>query len=58
MEANPAATLTQRLLAFSRQQPLAPEVLSCNKMIAGMSELLDHLANLLLETVMAAGLWR
>ena len=58
--ANRAATLTQRLLAFSRQQPLAPEVLDINKMIAGMSELLDRsLGELVrLETVMAAGLWR
>lgn len=58
--ANRAATLTQRLLAFSRQQPLAPEVLDVNKMIGGMSELLDRsLGELVqLETVLAAGLWR
>jgi PAS domain S-box-containing protein len=58
--ANRAATLTQRLLAFSRQQPLAPEVLDINRMIAGMSELLDRsLGELIeLETVLAAGLWR
>ena len=58
--ANRAATLTQRLLAFSRQQPLAPEVLDLNKMISGMSELLDRsLGELVqLETVLAAGLWR
>jgi PAS domain S-box-containing protein len=58
--ANRAATLTQRLLAFSRQQPLAPEVLDINKMIGGMSELLDRsLGELVrLETVLAAGLWR
>ena len=29
--ANRAATLTQRLLAFSRQQPLAPEMLESTK---------------------------
>lgn len=34
-----AAALTQRLLAFSRQQPLAPEPLNPNKMISGMTEL-------------------
>ena len=58
--ANRAATLTQRLLAFSRQQPLAPEIVDINKMIGGMSELLDRsLGELIrLETVMAAGLWR
>jgi PAS domain S-box-containing protein len=58
--AHRAATLTQRLLAFSRQQPLAPEVLDINKMISGMSELLDRsLGELIqIETVLAAGLWR
>ena len=35
-----AATLTQRLLAFSRQQPLSPEPLVANRLVAGMSELL------------------
>jgi len=58
--ANRAATLTQRLLAFSRQQPLAPEVVDLNKMVGGMSELLDRsLGELVrLEMVLAAGLWR
>jgi PAS domain S-box-containing protein len=58
--ANRAATLTQRLLAFSRQQPLAPEVMDLNKMIGGMSDLLDRaLGELIeLEAVLAAGLWR
>lgn len=58
--ANRAATLTQRLLAFSRQQPLAPEVLDINKMVGGMSELLERsLGELVrLETVLMAGLWR
>jgi len=58
--ANRAATLTQRLLAFSRQQPLAPEVVDINKMFGGMSELLERsLGELIrLETVLAAGLWR
>jgi PAS domain S-box-containing protein len=58
--ANRAATLTQRLLAFSRQQPLAPEVVDINKMVGGMSELLDRsLGELVrLEMIMAAGLWR
>ncbi|MFC3714060.1 PAS domain-containing protein [Sphingoaurantiacus capsulatus] len=55
-----AATLTQRLLAFSRQQPLNPEVLDPNKLVPGMSELLRHSigADVRLETVLAAGLWR
>jgi CheY-like chemotaxis protein len=52
--------LTQRLLAFSRQQPLAPEVTDINKMIAGMNELLDRSLGELIqfEVVLAAGLWR
>jgi signal transduction histidine kinase/CheY-like chemotaxis protein len=58
--ASRAATLTQRLLAFSRQQPLAPEILDVNKMIAGMNEMLDRTIGetVAIETVLAAGLWR
>ena len=58
--ANRAASLTQRLLAFSRQQPLAPEVLNVNKMIGSMSELLDRALGetIQVETVLAAGLWQ
>ena len=36
-----AATLTQRLLAFSRQSPLSPRVLDLNGLVARMSELLQ-----------------
>jgi signal transduction histidine kinase len=55
-----AAALTQRLLAFSRQQPLAPEPLNPNKMISGMTELLtrtlgEHIA---VEIVLGAGVWQ
>ena len=35
-----AAALTQRLLAFSRRQPLSPRPIDANKLIAHMSELL------------------
>jgi signal transduction histidine kinase len=35
-----AAQLTGRLLAFSRQQPLAPRVLDANKLVGGMSDML------------------
>jgi CheY-like chemotaxis protein len=55
-----AADLTQRLLAFSRQQPLAPKPLNINKMVAGMRELLDRTLGetISVETVLSAGLWQ
>jgi PAS domain S-box-containing protein len=55
-----AATLTQRLLAFSRRQPLAPQPLDPNRMVAGMSELLSRTLGetIALETVLAAGAWQ
>ena len=58
--ANRAASLTSRLLAFSRQQPLAPEVLDANQLVAGMSELLQHTLGeaIKIETVLAVGLWK
>jgi PAS domain S-box-containing protein len=58
--ANRAAALTQRLLAFSRRQPLQPEVIEPNRMVSGMTELLARALGeqIQVETVMAAGLWR
>ncbi|MFT3809731.1 MAG: CHASE3 domain-containing protein [Micropepsaceae bacterium] len=55
-----AAQLTSRLLAFSRQQPLAPGPIEANKLVGGMSELLRRTIgeDILLETVLAGGLWR
>jgi GAF domain-containing protein len=55
-----AADLTQRLLAFSRQQPLEPQPLNINKMVAGMRELLDRTLGetISIETVLSAGLWQ
>ena len=55
-----AALLTQRLLAFSRQQPLQPEPIDANKLVAGMSEILRGAlgSDVRLETVLASGLWR
>jgi signal transduction histidine kinase/CheY-like chemotaxis protein len=55
-----ATVLTHRLLAFSRQQPLAPEPVEVNKFVTGMSELLRRTLgeNIHLETVLAGGLWR
>jgi len=54
-----AATLTKRLLAFSRRQPLEPKVIQPNKLVAEMSELLRRTLgeNIELETVLAGGLW-
>jgi signal transduction histidine kinase len=54
-----SAALTHRLLAFARQQPLSPEPLDANRMIANMSDLLrstlgEHIH---VETVNAGGLW-
>jgi signal transduction histidine kinase len=58
--ANRAAALTSRLLAFSRQQPLAPEVLDANELVAGMSELLQRTLGepIRIETVLTTGLWK
>jgi signal transduction histidine kinase len=54
-----AAQLTHRLLAFSRQQPLAPRPVDCNRFVAGMSDLLRRTLgeNIRIETVLAGGLW-
>ena len=54
-----AAQLTARLLAYSRQQALAPEVLNVNKLVGSMSELLRRTIGegVLVETVLAGGLW-
>ncbi len=55
-----AAQLTSRLLAFSRQQPLAPEPIDGNKLISGMGEILRRTIpeSIHIETVLAGGLWR
>lgn len=54
------AKLTHSLLAFSRQQPLAPQVIDVNKLVANMSELILHTlgSGLKVETVLASGVWR
>jgi signal transduction histidine kinase len=54
-----AATLTQRLLAFARQQPLDPEPLDAGRLVADMSDLLHRSLgeSIALETVLAGGLW-
>lgn len=55
-----AANLTSRLLAFSRQQPLAPQVVDTNRLVTGMSDLLHRALGegIRIETVLAGGLWK
>jgi CheY-like chemotaxis protein len=55
-----AASLTQRLLAFSRRQPLDPKPVDVNVLVNGMSELVHRTLGeiIAVETVLGAGLWR
>jgi len=57
--ASRGARLTQQLLAFSRQQPLAPVALDPNRLVSGMSELLRRALgeHIRFETVIAGGIW-
>jgi PAS domain S-box-containing protein len=54
-----AALMTNRLLAFSRHQPLEPRSVSVNSLITGMSEILRQTLgeSVQIETVLAAGVW-
>jgi len=54
-----AALLTQRLLAFSRQQPLSPQPIDANKLVSGITDLLRRTIGeaVSLQAVMAGGLW-
>ncbi len=55
-----AAALTHRLLAFARRQPLEPKAIEPNRLVAGMSDMLNRVLGepIALEFVSAAGLWR
>jgi len=55
-----AATLTQRLLAFSRRQPLDPKPLDVNALVNGLSEMVHRTLSetISVETVLGAGVWR
>jgi PAS domain S-box-containing protein len=55
-----AESLTQRLLAFSRQQPLEPKSVDVGRLVTGMSDLLRRTLGeqIAVETVLAGGLWR
>jgi PAS domain S-box-containing protein len=57
--ANRAASLTHRLLAFSRRQPLAPRPVNANDLIASMEELLRRTTgpSIQIELGLEAGLW-
>jgi PAS domain S-box-containing protein len=55
-----AESLTQRLLAFSRQQPLDPKPIEVSRLVTGMSDLLRRSIGeqIAIETILAGGLWR
>jgi PAS domain S-box-containing protein len=55
-----ASALTQRLLAFSRRQPLEPTPVDANKLVSSMTEMLARTLgeHIQVETVLGAGLWR
>ncbi|HWE46567.1 MAG TPA: ATP-binding protein [Caulobacteraceae bacterium] len=55
-----AAALTQRLLAFSRRQPLDPKPLNVNALVTNLSEMVHRTLGetVAVETVLAAGLWQ
>jgi CheY-like chemotaxis protein len=55
-----AATLTQRLLAFARRQPLSPKPIDPNKLVTGMSELLHRSLGetIAIETVLSPSIWK
>lgn len=58
--ANRGAVLTQRLLVFSRRQPLEPHAADLVAMVASMSDLLRRTLgeNIDIETHIAPGLWQ
>ncbi len=58
--ANKAATLTKRLLAFSRLQPLDPRPIDVNTCVSDISELLRRTLGerIAIETVLGGGTWR
>ncbi len=58
--ADRAASLTQRLLAFSRRQPLQPQPLDVNRLVHGMADLLHSSLgeSIALEIVAGGGLWQ
>ena len=57
--ADRAASLTHRLLSFSRQQPLDPKPTKLNRLVAGMEDLIRRTVGpeITVEVVGAGGLW-
>ena len=55
-----AASLTQRLLAFSRRQPLDPKPVNVNALVSNLAELVPRTLGetVAVETVLAGGLWK
>ena len=55
-----AASLTQRLLAFARRQPLQPKPIHASGLVLGLAELLQRTLGegIAVETVQGAGLWQ
>jgi signal transduction histidine kinase/CheY-like chemotaxis protein len=55
-----AAALTRQLLAFSRRQPLQPEPVDANRLVARMTSLLTRTLGetIAIDTVLAPGIWR
>jgi PAS domain S-box-containing protein len=58
--AHRAAALTNRLLAFARQLPLAPEAIDPNRLVTSMADMLRRVLGEAtpLEVVLAGGLWK
>jgi len=54
-----ATSLTQRLLAFSRRQPLAPRAIDAGRLLAGMSDLLTRsiTETIAIQVSSSPGLW-
>jgi len=57
--ASRAATLTHRLLAFSRRQTLEPKPVDANRLVRGMEEMIRRTVSpaIGIEAVLAVGLW-
>lgn len=57
--AQKAATLTKRLLAFARRQPLDPKPIDAGQLVTGLADMLQRVLGetVRLETVNGAGLW-